>query len=312
MGRSSEPWLSVVVPWWGRPAYVRETLESMARQTEGGFECLIADHVSEDSARWLESYRGRFDFRLVTTFGETDWMSKTNAGFQQARGRFCCMLHTDDVWRPQRVARLRAALERNPEAGLLFHSVRFVDPESRPLGEWRAPLPPDRLLESAELLEHLIIQNFISCPAPVLRKDLLGAGIDPTLWYTGDWDLYLRVAATTRSVYIDELLADFRLHTGSLTVQRSRSGADFRAQLDQIPERFAAALPEAQRARLLRIARFSNAVNAALAGAFHGQFGSLLGVVPRAARLGPRDFVRYWQDSRILERTTARLRLALR
>lgn len=312
MGRSREPWLSVVVPWWGRPAYVRETLESMARQTEGGFECLIADRAPEDSARWLESYRGRFEFRLVTTAGETDWMSKTNAGFQQARGRFCCMLHTDDVWRPQRVARLRAALERHPEAGLLFHSVRFVDPESQPLGEWRAPLPPDRLLESTELLEHLIIQNFISCPAPVLRKDLLGTGIDPTLWYTGDWDLYLRVAATTRSVYIDELLADFRLHTGSLTVQRSRSGADFRTQLDLIPERFAARLPEAQRARLLRIARFSNAVNVALAGAFHGQFGSLLGVVPRAAGLCPRDFVRYWQDSRILERTTARMRLALR
>jgi len=309
---SSEPWLSVIVPWWGRPAYVRETLESMARQTEGGFECLIVDRTPEDSARWLESYRGRFDFRLVITPGETDWMSKTNTGFQQARGRYCCMLHTDDVWHPQRVARLRAAVERHPEAGLIFHPVRYVDTESRQLGQWRAPLPPDRLLDSSELLQHLIVQNFISCPAPLLRKDLLGSGIDPALWYTGDWELYLRVACAAPAAYVDELLADFRLHTGSLTMQRSRSGADFRAQLDQIPERFACALPEAERARLLRIAQFSNAVNVALAGAFHGQLGNLIGVLPRAAGLSLQDFARYVQDSRILERMQARVRLALR
>ncbi|HEU4579289.1 MAG TPA: glycosyltransferase [Polyangiaceae bacterium] len=309
---SNEPWLSVVVPWWGRPAYVRETLESMASQTEGGFECLIIDRGPEDSSSWLEPYRGRFDFRLVTTSGETDWMSKTNVGFQQARGRFCCMLHTDDVWRPQRVARLRAAVERHPEAGLIFHPVRFVNSKSRLLGEWHAPLPTDRLLDSAEVLQHLIVQNFISCPAPLLRKDLLGPGIDPALWYTGDWELYLRVASAAPCVYIDELLADFRLHTSSLTMQRSRSAVDFRAQLDQIPERFAAALPEAERARLLRIARFSNAVNVALAGAFHGQLRSLGGVLSRASGLGLQDYARYLRDSRIVERTRARLRLALR
>jgi hypothetical protein len=312
MASSNEPWLSVVVPWWGRPAYVRETLESMALQTEGGFECLIVDRGAEDSSSWLEPYRGRFDYRLVTTSGETDWMSKTNVGFAQARGRFCCMLHTDDVWHPQRVARLRSAVERHPDAGLIFHPVRFVDSKSRLLGEWHAPLPPERLLDSGELLRHLIVQNFISCPAPLLRKDLLGPGIDPALWYTGDWDLYLRVASAAPSVYIDELLADFRLHTSSLTMQRSRSGADFRVQLDQVPERFAAALPEAERARLLRIARFSNAVNVALAGVFHGQFASLRDVVSRATGLGLQDYTRYVQDSRIVERLRARLRLALR
>jgi glycosyltransferase involved in cell wall biosynthesis len=304
-----DPWLSVVVPWWNRLEYVRETLDSMASQTDQGFECLIVDQGHDDTLHLVEEYAGRFDFRILYAPEFPDWMSKTNAGFRAARGRYVCMLHTDDVWRSDRVAKLRAAHDRHPGAGLLMHAVRFIDPSSRALGEWRAPLRADRLLESADLVEHLIIQNFISCPAPVLRRDLIGSGIDPTLWYTGDWELYLRVAFATRSVYLDAPLADFRLHATSLTMQKSRSSADFRRQLDQVLERFEAALPPARRKRLLRVARFSNAVNAALAEGYHGRLASLLQLLPHAARLGPSDWKRYFNDSRIVERTAARLRL---
>jgi glycosyltransferase involved in cell wall biosynthesis len=298
----------VIVPWWTRLEYARETLESMACQTDSDFECIIVDEGSDSTLSLLEEYAGRFAFRVVRAL-ESDWMSKTNAGFEAARGNYVCMLHTDDVWHPDRVARLRAAHERHPGAGFLTHAVRFIDASSRPLGEWHAPLPPDRLLGSDDVVEHLIVQNFISCPAPVLRKDLVGQGIDPSLWYTGDWDLYLRVALATSTVYLDEPLASFRLHTASLTMQKSRSSADFRRQLDQILERFEAALPLAGRRKLLRVARFSNAVNAALADGFHGRLRPLLGLLPHALCLGPADWRRYLNDSRIIERTSARWRL---
>jgi glycosyltransferase involved in cell wall biosynthesis len=299
----------VVVPWWNRLEYARETIESMARQTDQDFECIIVDQGFDSTLSLLEEYAGRFTFRILCAPEYPDWMSKTNTGFEAARGRYVCMLHTDDVWRPDRVARLRAAHARHPGAGFLMHAVRFIDPSSRTLGEWHAPLPPDRLLGSADVIEHLIVQNFISCPAPVLRKDLIGPGIDPSLWYTGDWELYLRVALATSTVYLDETLADFRLHTTSLTMQKSRSSADFRRQLDQILERFEAAVPPARRQRLLRVARFSNAVNAAFAEGFHGRLRPLLGLVPHALRLGPADWRRYLNDSRIVERTSARFRL---
>lgn len=305
---SRDPWLSVVVPWWSRAEFVRQTLESMARQTEQGFECLIVDQGTEDSLQLLDEYRGRFEFRIVLEPRHSDWMSKTNTGFRQARGSYVCMLHTDDVWHPNRVATLRAAHERHPDAGLLFHAVRYVDSSSRELGHWHAPLPVDRLLSSSEVLEHLIVQNFISCPAPVLRRDLVGMGVDTTLWYTGDWDLYLRVASVTSSVYLREPLADFRLHTTSLTMQGSRSSADFRRQLDQILERFGDTVPSRQ----LHIARFSNAVNVALADAFHGSVNGLFGLLPQALRLSASDWGRYLNDSRIFERTCARLRLSMR
>lgn len=309
---ASEPWLSVVVPWWNRIDYARQTLDSMAAQTDQGFECIVVDHEEDSARRALEPYTGRFDVRVICAPEHPDWPSKTNLGFRAARGRFVCMLHTDDVWRSDRVARLRAAHHSSPDAGLLFHAVRFIDPASQTLGEWRAPLPPDRLLGSSDVLEHLIIQNFISCPAPVLRRDIIGAGIDPSLWYTGDWDLYLRAVVATSSVYVDELLADFRLHATSLTMQRSRSTRDFQHQLDCVLDRFETAVPPTRREELLRIARFSNAVNVALAAGFHGRWLPLLQLLVRARGLGFAGWRRYLHDSRIIERASARLELARR
>jgi len=307
---ASRPWLSVIVPWWHRLAYAHETLESVARQTERDFECIVVDQGNDPSLREVQAYAKRFELRVVCAPEHADWPSKTNVGFREARGRYVCMLHTDDVWRPDRVARLRQAHERHPEAGLLFHAVRFIDPASRQLGLWRAPLSPNRLLAGAEVLEHLIIQNFISCPAPVLRRDIVGAGVDPTLWYTGDWDLYLRATLACSALYIDAPLADFRLHRTSLTMQKSRSVQDFRRQLDCILERYERVLPPARRDELLRVARFSNAVNVALADGFHGNWSSLLRLIPEARRLRLRDWRRYLEDSRIFERTSARIKLA--
>jgi glycosyltransferase involved in cell wall biosynthesis len=307
---SSEPWLSVVVPWWNRLAYVRATLESMACQTDKNFECIIVDQGNDSTIGLLDEYTGRFDFRVVLSPQHPDWTSKTNIGFRHARGRYVCMLHTDDVWRQDRVAKLRLAHERHPDAGLLLHAVRFIDPDSRVLGEWHAPLAPKRLLSSAEVLEHLIVQNFISCPAPAMRRDLVGPGMDATLWYTGDWELYLRVALATSAVYVDEPLADFRLHTTSLTMQRSRSSNDFRHQLDTVLERFQGSVAPERRAALLRVARLSNSVNVALADCYHGRLRSLLELVPLALRLGRSDWQRYLNDSRIIERASARWRLA--
>lgn len=306
----SRPWLSVVVPWWHRVAYARETLESIAQQTDHDFECIVVDQGHDPTLRAVEAYAGRFELRVVYAPEHADWPSKTNVGFRAARGQYVCMLHTDDVWRPDRVARLRRAHEQHPEAGFLFHAVRFIDPASQQLGLWHAPLPANRLLAGSEVLEHLIVQNFISCPAPVLHKSLLGSGIDTTLWYTGDWDLYLRATLAASAVYVDEPLADFRLHRTSLTMVRSRSSEDFQHQLDAVLERYESALPLARREQLLKVARFSNAVNVALAESFHGRWRALSSLLPRARGLGLEDFRLYLNDSRIVERTSARLKLA--
>lgn len=307
----STPWLSVVMPTYNGEHYLRETFASLAEQDEGGFECVVIDGGSTDATRdIIDEYARRVPVRLFTRPELPNWVSKTNFGFAQATAPYVCMLHHDDVWRPGRVAAVRRALDRHPDATLVLHSALLIDSTGRRVGQWRCPLLTEpKVYDASELLEHLMVQNFIAIPSPTFRREaaLAVGGIDGSLWYTGDWDFYLKLARTGATVYLDEPLASFRLHGASLTMRGSADLAAFRHQLDTVLERHIDAVsPPERQARVQRVARTSNEINAALAAAVHGSYRLLPGAVGSLLALGPSGWRRYLRDSRIFERVVSR------
>ena len=111
-----------------------------------------------------------------------------------------------------------------------LHPCYIIDDAARRLGLWRCPLPAGESPVPAQMLiERLLVQNFIGIP-PTIRRDafLSVRGLDDALWYTADWDLYLRLAAIGSVYYHSSPLACFRVHKNSLTVLGSRNSADFR------------------------------------------------------------------------------------
>ena len=47
------------------------------------------------------------------------------------------------------------------------------------------------------VVERLLVQNFISMPAPLFSREaaIRVGGLDEDLWYTADWDFWLKLAA---------------------------------------------------------------------------------------------------------------------
>ena len=83
------------------------------------------------------------------------------------------------------------------------------------------------------VVERLLVQNFISMPAPLFSREaaLRVGGLDEDLWYTADWDFWLKLAATGKTIYVP---GPFRPSAFILTrrqSQRSDQTDDFRRQL---------------------------------------------------------------------------------
>jgi glycosyltransferase involved in cell wall biosynthesis len=307
----STPWLSVVMPTFNGERYLRETFASLAAQDERGFECVVVDGGSTDATRdIIDEFARELPVRVFVRPEFPNWVGKTNFGFSQATAPHVCMLHHDDVWRPRRVASVRRALERHPDAALVLHPALLIDAAGRRIGRWRCPLEAEpKVYAAGELLQHLVVQNFIAIPSPTFRRDtaLAVGGIDGALWYTGDWDFYLKLARTGPTVYLDEPLASFRLHGSSLTMRGSADLGAFRQQLDTVLERHIdAVLPEERQAAVRRAARASNAINTALAAALHGSYRFLPGALASLVALGPAGWRRYLRDSRFVERVVSR------
>ncbi len=318
MASPSNPWLSVILPVRQGAAFLGAALESVAAQTfRLPLEVIALDDGSDDgSVEILEAFRDRLHLRLERDLHLGNWVASTNLGLSLARGRYASILHQDDTWLPQRLARLQALTEAHPEAGFFLHAARFVDRSGRHLGNWTAPLPRQRRpLAPHEVLPRYAAQNFIAMPAPLFSMDLARrvGPLDESLWFTADWDFWRRLIGCGPMVYEPTVLACFRLHAGSQTERGSHDAMDLYRQVRGVSQRVLAmeAIAPTRRAALDREAELSARVTAALAALAHGEKAPLC---PLAAawRAGPAGCLRFLRDSRLRQRLWPRLRLRLR
>src|SRR5262249_7936656 len=146
----------------------------------------------------------------------------------------------------------------------------FIDVRGRRIGTWRCPLPVRRSgLESALVVERLLVQNFIAMPAPLFPRALalrLG-GLDEGLWYTADWDLWLKLAGAGPTLFHPEPLAAFRIHPFSQTALGVAQADDMLRQSEHVLERHMALwrARRPHRTEVGRVARLALHVNHALA-----------------------------------------------
>jgi GT2 family glycosyltransferase len=311
-----QPRISVVMPIYNGENYLEHALKSILSQHDDEIEVIAIDGGSADrTVNILESYADQIPLRIFLRWGDENWMAKTNYGLSQARGEFVCFLHHDDLWLDDRVRVLRSLINKAPDAALFLHPSYFVDPCGKRVGIWRCPLPVDSELDPVLVIERLLVQNFISMPAPLFSRAaaVRVGGLDEDLWYTADWDFWLKLAATGKTVYHPRPLAAFRIHPHSQTMRGSSDIDDFQSQQERVVARHFGAWESASTCNQMerRIAQFSIEVNTALAAHVHGHESHLTRLVSRFIGLGPAGWHRYLRDSRIVERTLPRYRIGL-
>lgn len=312
--RMRRPWLSVIMPTYNGAEYLPAALESICAQKDDNIEVLAIDDGSTDETLTvLRRYAGNLPMQIVERGRVGSWVANTNYGFSLARGEYVCFLHQDDCWLPGRLAALRALATSHPSVVLFLHAAVFIDAMGRRLGVWRCPLPHTyRPLPPERVRERLLIQNSIAIPAPLFRREeaLRVGGLDEQLWYTADWDLWLKLAAAGETLYDPRPRACFRIHALSQTMRQSGDDAEFRRQHQAVLQRhLSSRLGERGRLPPLLhpIAQFSAEVNSALASFLHRRMPDWPALLRYGLHLGPAGWHRFLRDSRILERVFARL-----
>jgi glycosyltransferase involved in cell wall biosynthesis len=309
---SETPWLSVIMPTYNGQTFLKEALDSLVAQEDGGLEVVAVDDGSTDGTlRILKTYSRRLRLNILENDHVGNWVVGTNIGLKSATGKYASLLHQDDIWLPGRLRHVRTALATAGRPALLVHPIWFIDPDGRRAGSWRCPLPEGKLLGPEMVLPRLLVQDFIPVLGTVFPRDVAidAGGLDTDLWYTADWDLWLRLAARGPTWHTARRLAAYRIHPETQTATRSANLAGFRHQLETVLKRHL----DDKTARVIgRPAQFSVDVNVALAALSHGKPASILGLIGRFLSLGPVGWWRYLRYSRILERAGSRLRVSLR
>jgi glycosyltransferase involved in cell wall biosynthesis len=106
-----EPLISVIVPAFGRQAFLREAVESVLSQTIDNLEVIIVDDCSPELLRRpVEDSR----VRLVRREHNGGQSAAINTGLEHATGRYVAFLDDDDLYRSDRLALAIEGLKRAP------------------------------------------------------------------------------------------------------------------------------------------------------------------------------------------------------
>jgi len=307
-----QPWLSVVLPTYNGEEWVHDALASVATDPDPGIEIVVIDtSTSPDTLAIVDSFADRLRLSIYRPDDIDGCTLKTNFGVEMARAPHVTWLCQDDIWLPGRANAIRRWIAAAPTAALHLAPSAIVDRDGRQLGVWRCPLPDmGRPLDPELLCERLLVQNFVGVVSPVISRAawLACGGIDRELWYTGDWDLWLKLARHGDVHYRDLVTAAFRIHGNSATSTRSRNIEDFIAQHRQVVERHLVHVSPERQSRVRRLADGSICVNAGLAMAAHGMPGGIARAIWTLFRLGPVGAWQYLHFSRLIERVMPRVR----
>jgi glycosyltransferase involved in cell wall biosynthesis len=208
---TAPPLISAVVPSLNQGVFIARAIRSLLGQLDPRLEILVIDGGSTDrTLAELEPFRPHLECLVSEPDqGHADALRK---GFSRARGELLLWLNADDILLPGSLAALRAALGERPDATFAHGARVFIDEQDRVCGfrtlPWRSPYALSRwpwMHQETVLMRRCDV-------------DAVG-GIDATLAFAVDYDLFVRLLGRGPAVWVDRPLGAFRVHPGSKSVR---------------------------------------------------------------------------------------------
>jgi len=205
------PRISVVTPSLNQGTFLERTIASVTAQDYSDLEHVVVDGMSTDATPDILARHPNLRVIREPDRGQADALNK---GLRAATGAVLCVLNSDDTFAPG--ALRRVAAEIDPAAGrhVVLGRCRFVDENDRFLGVEH----PSGFESHRRVLEiwkgHALPQPAIFWTRTVWERcGPFDEAVGPFL----DYDFFCRASRDFQFHYVDQVLANYRLHPGAQT-----------------------------------------------------------------------------------------------
>lgn len=200
--------ISIALCTYNGERFLAEQLHSLRAQ-EGVSEIVVVDDGSTDGTWAILEAHAREDRRLRLNRNPAPLGITGNfeRALQLVTTPWVALADQDDVWRPEKMARLRAAWDGR--AGLLHHATlkfRSLRPATVP-----SPAGEGHKFTGSDV-RRLLFRNSVVGHTTLLRTELARRLMPFPRRVPHDWWLGAGAAATDRVQYVDEYLVYYRIH----------------------------------------------------------------------------------------------------
>ena len=236
------PLVSICIPAYNAALTIKQTLDSVLKQTYSNIEVLVVDNCSTDNTK--EIVRSFADVRLKLIENEVNIGAWPNCDrcIELATGEYIAIYHADDVYESEMVQKQVEFLQTNAQAGVVLTAARLIDEQSKPIKLCSVPakvLNANNTYTFSQLIKGILHHsNFLFCPSAMVRSSIYKNEI--VSWRgdlfasSADLDVWLRIASHHLVGILPIPLLNYRIssHQWSAQVRRTTERADFFKVMD--------------------------------------------------------------------------------
>jgi glycosyltransferase involved in cell wall biosynthesis len=214
---------TIVTPSFNQGRFIENTIKSVLEQ-KGDFniDYIIADGGSTDETvsiiQKYDEILKQKKYPLQCKGVNLTWWSRKdggqgaaiNEGFKDAKGDILAWINSDDAYEPGAFKSAVQGFESHPEVDFLYGDSKLIN-----LSESLKLLPKRKSGGYKELRR----ENFILQPSVFFRRELWEktGPIDTTLHLVFDYDLWLKMFALSKILYVPEFLSSYTYWDGCKT-----------------------------------------------------------------------------------------------
>lgn len=226
----------IIMAAYNAEKYIGAAIDTVLAQTYHNWTLMVIDDGSCDSTATIVQRYAALDSRICLLSKENGGVSSArNLGLEKTDAAFDALgfLDADDLWEPDALQLLVAALNAVPSAVGAHGFARYVDAEGRPhrIGELEAKTRERKALCGSRLISlppnapttyaALAYWDWIPIGTALVRRSAasLCGPFDRTLTHAEDWDWWLRLARGGAFAFVDQLVLSYRRHESNATSQ---------------------------------------------------------------------------------------------
>lgn len=210
--------VSAIMPHYAQWQFIEDAVDSVWPQVD---QLIIIDDGSDSNdmePSWVDDWLNRLVADGVEYDAHMDnkgTAEAINTGFKQAKGDWLTWVSSDNTYRDNWMATLKAAVD--DKTGVVYSAYRWYRPEDGREFEVHEGYKPTKLINSPD--------NCFFGPSFIIRRDVWEKAGPHRGRISHDYDHWLRVEEACWDMgleirHVDEVLCDYRAHNQRVTVTR--------------------------------------------------------------------------------------------
>jgi glycosyltransferase involved in cell wall biosynthesis len=218
-GSKPQPLWSVMIPVYNCYSTLSETIASVLMQDPGEDKMqieVIDDGSTDGDVKELVEQLGKGRIEYFKKVHNEGSLANFETCINRARGKLVHLLHGDDRLRNGYYQRVGDLFEKYPHIGAAFCRFATIDDKGKVMWNHSKEMEKDGILYNW-LYKIASRQRLQYCTITVKREVYEKLGGFYGVTFGEDWEMWVRIAAHFDVAYTPEILAEYRVHTNSIS-----------------------------------------------------------------------------------------------